>query len=86
MRDRLIHDYLGIDYDIVWDVVENKIPSLCKQIQEILLREGCDDWYDVSNPSIPKTAPDSLSSIGFTESKNLYICSTFQRARIPGTP
>lgn len=21
MRDRLIHDYFGIDYDIVWDVV-----------------------------------------------------------------
>ena len=27
MRDRLIHDYFGVDYDIVWDVVENKIPS-----------------------------------------------------------
>jgi len=26
MRDRLIHDYLGVDYDIVWDVVQNKIP------------------------------------------------------------
>ncbi len=24
MRDRLIHDYLGINYHIVWDVVENK--------------------------------------------------------------
>lgn len=43
MRDRLIHDYFGIDYDIVWDVVENKIPLLCKQIQEILLREGGDN-------------------------------------------
>ncbi len=27
MRDRLIHDYFGIDYDIVWDVVINKIPQ-----------------------------------------------------------
>jgi len=26
MRDKLIHDYLGIDYDIVWDVVIDKIP------------------------------------------------------------
>lgn len=27
-RARLIHDYLGVDYDIVWDVVQNKIPIL----------------------------------------------------------
>jgi len=24
----LIHSYFGIDYDIVWDVVTNKIPLL----------------------------------------------------------
>lgn len=27
MRDRLIHDYFGINYDIVWDVVINKVPE-----------------------------------------------------------
>jgi uncharacterized protein with HEPN domain len=27
-RDKLIHDYFGIDYDIVYDVIENKIPDL----------------------------------------------------------
>lgn len=26
MRDRLIHDYFGVDYEIVWDVVKNHIP------------------------------------------------------------
>ncbi len=31
MRDKLIHDYFGIDYDIVWDVVTNKIPVLKKK-------------------------------------------------------
>jgi len=25
MRDKLIHDYAGVDYDLVWDVV-NEIP------------------------------------------------------------
>ena len=40
MRDRLIHGYFGIDYDIVWDVVENKVPLLREQLQEILYREG----------------------------------------------
>ncbi len=39
MRDRLIHGYFGIDYDIVWDVVSNKIPSLAPVVKEILARE-----------------------------------------------
>jgi uncharacterized protein with HEPN domain len=25
MRDRLIHDYFGVDYQLVWDVVWNRI-------------------------------------------------------------
>ena len=36
MRDRLIHDYIGIDYSIVWDVVKNKIPELHSQISQLL--------------------------------------------------
>jgi uncharacterized protein with HEPN domain len=36
MRDRLIHDYIGINYSIVWDVIKNKIPELNTQIQDIL--------------------------------------------------
>jgi uncharacterized protein with HEPN domain len=39
MRDRLIHNYFGVDYDIVWDVVENKIPELDVQIKQILEQE-----------------------------------------------
>lgn len=36
MRDRLIHDYMGVNYAIVWDVVKNKIPDISKQISEHL--------------------------------------------------
>jgi len=39
MRDRLIHNYFGADYDIVWDVVQNKISSLRQRILEILQQE-----------------------------------------------
>ncbi len=39
MRDRLIHDYIGINYSIVWDVVKNIIPKLNDQIQEVLGKE-----------------------------------------------
>ncbi|WKN45756.1 HepT-like ribonuclease domain-containing protein [Tunicatimonas pelagia] len=40
MRDRLIHDYMGINYSIVWDVATNKIPSLHSQIESILTGEN----------------------------------------------
>lgn len=40
MRDRLIHGYFGVDYDIVWDVVTNKIPVLNQAIKEILEAES----------------------------------------------
>lgn len=40
MRDRLIHDYFGVDYSIVWDVVENKIPQLHEDLLKILDQEG----------------------------------------------
>jgi|SRR5690606_28011472 len=36
MRDRLIHDYMGVNYKIVWDVIVNKIPKLQQQISEIV--------------------------------------------------
>ncbi len=36
MRDRLIHDYMGINYAIVWDVVKNKIPEVKLQIEEVI--------------------------------------------------
>lgn len=39
MRDVLIHDYFGVDYDIVWDVVTTKIPQLRNQIEQILEQE-----------------------------------------------
>lgn len=36
MRDRLIHDYIGVNYAIVWDVMKNKIPDMHKKISEFL--------------------------------------------------
>jgi uncharacterized protein with HEPN domain len=39
-RDKLIHNYFGVDYDIVWDIVTNKIPSLKIEIENILKNES----------------------------------------------
>ena len=36
MRDRLIHDYFGVDYDLVWDVVHNRIPVLRAQVATLI--------------------------------------------------
>ena len=37
MRDRIIHGYDTVDLQIVWDVVENDIPRINPQIQQILV-------------------------------------------------
>jgi len=39
-RDKLIHDYMGVDYEIVWDIVKNEIPVLAHQIEAILKKES----------------------------------------------
>ncbi len=36
MRDRLIHFYFGVNLDIVWDVVRNKVPVLRERLLRIL--------------------------------------------------
>ena len=38
MRDRLIHDYGGVDYLIVWDVAAGKAAELAAQLRSILER------------------------------------------------
>ncbi len=40
MRDRLIHDYMGVNYSIVWDVAKNKIPELHDQIEGVIKEES----------------------------------------------
>jgi uncharacterized protein with HEPN domain len=36
MRDMMIHGYFSINYRIVWDVVQNKIPVLKQQVEQVL--------------------------------------------------
>ena len=36
MRDKLIHKYFGVDFELLWDVVINKIPQLKPKIQELI--------------------------------------------------
>lgn len=34
-RDKLIHDYYGIDYDIVWDILTSKIHKLHNYLKKL---------------------------------------------------
>jgi len=35
MRDKLIHDYFGVDYSIIWKTIEDDIPILLNQIKKL---------------------------------------------------
>jgi uncharacterized protein with HEPN domain len=36
MRDKLIHEYFGVDLALVWDVVERELPALRPRIAALL--------------------------------------------------
>lgn len=36
MRNRLIHAYFNIDYDVVWQAVKHEVPKLIKDLKVIL--------------------------------------------------
>ena len=42
MRDKLIHNYFGVDIDAVWDAVKKDVPVFKKEILKIMedLRQG----------------------------------------------
>ena len=35
MRNKVLHEYFGIDWDILWQTIEKSIPELKKQINKI---------------------------------------------------
>lgn len=36
MRNRLVHDYLGIDLELVWVVTQQDLPKLRKQLENLM--------------------------------------------------
>ncbi len=40
VRDRLIHHYFGVNYDIVWAIVREELPQQLVKIGEILSKMG----------------------------------------------
>ncbi len=40
LRDKIIHYYFGVNWDIVWDTIKNKLPELKDKIEGILKELG----------------------------------------------
>ncbi|MEI7594399.1 MAG: HepT-like ribonuclease domain-containing protein [Bacteroidota bacterium] len=36
MRDKLIHHYMGVDIEMIWNTVKQDIPFLDKELKEII--------------------------------------------------
>jgi uncharacterized protein with HEPN domain len=36
MRHKVVHDYMGVDEDIVWEVVFSDLPQLIEKLQKIV--------------------------------------------------
>jgi uncharacterized protein with HEPN domain len=36
MRDKIIHHYFGIKWEIVWSVIKNKLPNLREKFKNII--------------------------------------------------
>lgn len=35
-RNKLIHDYFGVDFDLIWNILQKDLPKLQKQIKKLL--------------------------------------------------
>ncbi|MCD6512100.1 MAG: DUF86 domain-containing protein [Thermoplasmata archaeon] len=40
LRDILIHAYFGIDVEVIWDIVKNKLPKLKENVEDIISKNG----------------------------------------------
>jgi len=36
LRNRIVHDYFGIDYEIVWTIIENDLDNLIEQLESLI--------------------------------------------------
>lgn len=39
MRHKIVHDYIDVDFDIVWEVVNNDLPKLVTELEKIVSQD-----------------------------------------------
>jgi uncharacterized protein with HEPN domain len=40
MRNRVVHDYGNVDFEIVWETVQTHLPSLFKELHQFFAERG----------------------------------------------
>jgi uncharacterized protein with HEPN domain len=40
MRDKLIHHYFGVNFEVVWTIIQDELPGLKNNLNAILKEEG----------------------------------------------
>ena len=40
LRNVIVHEYFGIDLEVVWNVIEHDLPGLKERVREILAQEA----------------------------------------------
>lgn len=40
MRNRVVHDYGNVDFEIVWEIIENHLPQLFRELQRFFAERG----------------------------------------------
>ena len=43
MRDKVVHDYMGVDIELVWTVVQRDLPELAQEVRNLLTRWRSDE-------------------------------------------
>ena len=43
MRDKLIHDYFGVDLEVVWETIEERLPEMRSLFKEVLAEMDKED-------------------------------------------
>ena len=39
LRNRISHEYFGIDYEIIWDIITHQLPTNLEHVEEVIRRE-----------------------------------------------
>lgn len=39
LRDRIVHHYFGVDYEVVWHVIRSDLPTLAASMEAVLQEE-----------------------------------------------
>lgn len=35
-RDKLIHNYFGVDYELTWNIIKKELPKLKKEVEKVI--------------------------------------------------